>query len=115
MVMPLTTPSTNMQSEKTERSRLVIRPSTASTIRIKPKISWRFSGTITISQAFRNTETRTPAFRKVKVFPMLSIGSWKSFAMSPMTMPVTITSAPVSAYEKKLIQVSPIRLRFVMF
>ena len=43
----------------------------------KPKRSCVFSGTISISQAFRKMEIRIPALRKVKVLLMLETGSWK--------------------------------------
>ena len=65
---------------------------------------------ISISQALRKIEIKIPALRKVKVLLMLETGRLKYSAMFPITIPVTITKAPVSAYEKKLIQVSRMRL-----
>lgn len=58
---------------------------------------------ISISQALRKIEIKIPALRKVKVLLMLETGRLKYSAMFPITIPVTITKAPVSAYEKKLI------------
>ena len=77
MVIPLTRPSTNMAAENRAMLWLSIRPATAATISTKPKRSWVFSGTISISQAFRKIEIRIPALRKVKVLLMLETGSWK--------------------------------------
>ena len=97
MVIPLTNPSTNIAAENKARLWLNIRPATASTIRIKPKRSCVFSGTISISQALRKMEIKIPAFRNVKVLLILETGSWKYSAMFPITIPVTITNAPVRA------------------
>ena len=77
MVIPLTSPRTNMDAENRARLWLNISPATARTIRMKPKRSWVFSGTISISQAFRKIEIRIPALRKVKVLLILETGKWK--------------------------------------
>ena len=45
---------------------------------------------------------------------MLETGRLKYSAMFPITIPVTITKAPVSAYEKKLIR-SVSRMRLLSF
>ena len=74
MVMPLTTPRMSIAAENSARLWLNIKPATARTIRIKPKRSWVFSGTISISQAFRKIEIRIPALRKVKVLLILETG-----------------------------------------
>lgn len=75
MVIPLTSPSTNIAAENNARLWLNISPATASTIRIKPKRSCVFSGTISISHALRKIEIKIPAFRKVKVLLILETGS----------------------------------------
>ncbi|MNZ35932.1 hypothetical protein D3C78_533390 [compost metagenome] len=77
IVIPLTRPNTNIEAENNAILWLTISPATAATIRTKPKRSWVFSGTISISQAFRKMEIRIPALRKVKVLLMLETGSWK--------------------------------------
>jgi len=74
-----------------------IRPATAPNISTKPKRSCVFRGTISISQAFRKMEMRIPALRKVKVLLMLETGRLKYSAIFPITIPVTITNAPVRA------------------
>ncbi|BDR34125.1 hypothetical protein PDY_11730 [Photobacterium damselae subsp. damselae] len=45
---------------------------------------------------------------------MLDIGKSKYLAISPITIPVTMISEPVSAYDKKLIHVRRLRFLFVM-
>ncbi|EAS65223.1 hypothetical protein VAS14_05868 [Photobacterium angustum S14] len=103
-----------MQPEKTAKLCPSISPKIAKTIRQKPKMSWRFNGTISINHTLRKIDIKIPVFKKVKVLLMLDIGKLKYLAISPITIPVTIINEPVSAYDKKLIHVRRLRFVFVI-
>lgn len=97
MVIPLTTPKINMLIEKIIKLWPTINPAIAINIKMKPKTNWRFNGMISINQALRKIEIKIPALRKVNVLLILAIGRLKYSAIFPITIPVTITNAPVRA------------------